>query len=351
MTNFLDTLAEPDFDHGTGALPRSLDPRDWHLELIPAVAAQLTAGLPPSFLSLPIASIPYIYDQGTSPSCVAHSTCGVKSIEDFSDIGVWHRYDATELYLACGGDGSSGISTDTALAYTRDVGCLEVGTSARWKIQSYFFAPQIPGAWRETLAAALIASGPCVIATLLPARFGWDSDERATSGYHQMAVIGYDGLGDDDHVILLNSWSAGWGNKGCGRLKWSYLEGNDFQSRYVYGYKLLDVRDASPLPEPAPTPTPKPDPKPDPRPQPEPAPDTPPIVLAAVKQMVEGNYKKWRVFGKNVSGEARLFIDGTDTGAVEFDQQFVFRRKLAKGEHSATIRNPKATSLPKTFTV
>jgi len=245
-------LLPPDPNHQFGALYRAPDPRDWHLEREVRVAAQLAVGIPERFMVMPIEDVRVIYSQN-GPSCVSNSICGAKSIEDFKDLGAWQKYDADQLYKACGGDGINGIFADTALHYTRDIGCLEPTTGQRFKIDSYYFAPQSREDWRETLAAALVATGPCVVAMLVPSMFGWDSNESMTSGYHQMCLVGYEGLGDNDYAIFLNSWGLS-GNKGFYRLRWRYLEGNSFQSNHVYGYKLVDADDPNSIPDPPPDP-------------------------------------------------------------------------------------------------
>jgi hypothetical protein len=218
------------------------------------VIAAVSDGLPSSFYVVPPAQIPYVYNQGQEGACVAYSICGAKSIEDFTDVGSWNRYDAEELYHACGGTGQNGISTDQALTRVRDVGCLVDG-GVRWPIASYLFAPESAGAWRETLAGALIATGPCVVATLLPQTFGWDSaGAPVSSEYHQMVLLGYEGLGNSDNAVFLNSWGPLWGNRGFARLSWSYLEGGGFQNGYVYGYQMVDVKEGAPVPPPPPGP-------------------------------------------------------------------------------------------------
>lgn len=225
----------------TGAIFREPGIKDFRLERLPGVGEAM-ADLPVSFLVMPLDQIKIRYDQGPVPRCVASSECTAKAIEDFGDVGQWNQYDDIELYLASGGNGSTGISTDTALAYARDTGLLEP-SGRRWKIAAYAFAPQNANEWRQTLAAALVSSGPCVIATQLPSMFGWSSNEVLTGAYHQMCLVGYEGLRDDDYAVFLNSWGSRFGNNGFVRLKWGYLEGGNFQSNYTYGYKLVDVKD------------------------------------------------------------------------------------------------------------
>jgi len=248
---------------GTGALFRDSDLRDWHLELEPNTAEVLAESPPPSCIVVDAemteesisAAIGVAYDQDGEGACVAYSSGGAKSIEDFKDERLWRMYDAEALYRACGGTGQNGISTDRALRYIRDYGLVEPATGFIRKIQGYAFAPQVANAWRLTLASALVANGPCVVAMLLPSVLGWDSNEIATSGYHQLCFIAYDGLGDNDHAIFLNSWGR---YLRIIRVKWHFLEGGNFQSRHVYGYQLIDVIDFIAPPPPPPPPPPDP---------------------------------------------------------------------------------------------
>lgn len=242
--------------HGTGALFRFRGIKDFHLEHEPGVSAQLQTALPSPFNVLPLEKIEAKYDQGTLSACTCASEATAKSIQDFGDIGRWQIYDWLEAYHYLGGTGSNGLPTDATLAYCRDTGLLLVRSQSRWPIESYLFAPEVPGEWRRTLAAALVATGPCVIATLLPSSFGWDSNTEIpqSPGYHQMCLVGYDGLGDDDHAIFLNTWGSYMGRNGFYRLTWAYLEGNNFQNGYCYGYQMTDHHEAIVPPDPTPTP-------------------------------------------------------------------------------------------------
>lgn len=331
---FRERLTEPDPAWKTGALFRVDDPRDQQLQFLPQVQEQRTAGLPPSFVSMPIEEIKTVYLQ-SNPSCVTNSICGAKSIEDYLDVKSWNLYNAEQMYFDCGGDGQNGIYADRALGYTRDLGALETATGRRWKIGSYMFAPRNAGQWRETLAAALISTGPCVIATLLPSTFGWDSNEEMTSAYHQMCLIGYDSLEDDGYALMLNSWGKGHGRGGFVRLRWRYLEGNDFQSGHVYGYKMVDLTDWVP-----------PDPEPKPIP-PAPDPVKPPALLkASYKQ----NGKKLVLVGDNFAQSAMVFVDGKRTLARWNDSGWMVAKKLSMspGPHVVDVKNSadgKASSL------
>lgn len=316
-------------EFGTGALFRPPQPKDFALANLPEVADQLAAGLPSAFMTMPMDKVETIYNQGAESSCVAYSTCGVKSIEDFLDLGQWQTYDGGELYRANGGTGNNGVYTDRVLEYARTVGCKLLGGEARFKILNYLFAPQVAGAWRQTVAAATIASGPCVIATTLPPVFGWDSSGPGNkASYHQMLVFGYEGLGDSDHVVLLNSWGRGWGNGGFCRLTWGFLEGNGFQDKYVYAYRVTDIDDPNPEP-----PIPLPEPDPTVRP-----------VISGVKYKAR---KKLFVKGTGFHSEAVISIDTVPQKTKRKGDRLVVQKiQIASGSHLIRVGNPEATSEP-----
>lgn len=251
---FLDSLTPPSPDwQATGALFRPQDLRDFRLELLPEVIEARAAGLPESF-SL-AERMQGVYNQGSIPKCVASSACLAKSMQEVADIGRWQWYDDDELYRANGGNGTNGVPTGQVLDYARNTGLLVRDTQRRLRIESYMFVPQVAGEFRQTLAAAIQATGPCVLAILLPQQFGWTSGGAPTSGYHQVVALGWQGLGMDGYCEIGNSWGPGWGNGGRGRVPWSYIEdGGRFLNRYNYAAKMADVRDGDTQPPPPPPP-------------------------------------------------------------------------------------------------
>lgn len=326
-------LAPPDPDwKGTGAIYRPDDVRDYHLEFLPQVAAALEVGLPPSFSVVEPGVMPFIYDQGPEGSCCPNSICGAKTIEDFADIGKWNHYDAHQIYAELGGTGPNGIAADPALRYVRDLGCRNIADSRRFKIGSYMFAPRNRGEWRQTLSAALVATGPCVVAMLLPSTFGWDSSGQMTSGYHQMCFTGYEGLADNDYAVFLNSWDITFGNRGFCRVRWGFLEGNNFQDKHVYGAKMVDVRDYV-----APDPEPKPDPDPNGQPH---------------IRKVKGTSQKVKVLGE-WNSEAVLFVSGERVSAGADEGRFTYKPVAPLELGTAinfTVRNPGGLFDTKIFT-
>lgn len=268
-------MAEPYLYDGyaTGAIHRPPDSRDWQLLYLPEVVQRLSVGLPQQFYVTPMEEVPehVKLNQGPVPKCVASSSCIAKSVQEWFDLRRWQAYNDDELYRACGGTGSTGIYTDAALQYARDTGLLLADGSRRYKIASYMFAPKQYRLFRETLAAALIETGPCVIALQLPVAFGWNSGEglQGPQSYHQMELHGYEGLEDNDWAVFLNSWGSGFGQRGFVRVRWNSIETNgSFQGGYGYGYKLADFVDEGTQPDPQPDPDPQPQPEPQPQPRP-----------------------------------------------------------------------------------
>lgn len=240
--------------HGTGALFREPSPADWDLSRLPEVREAVAAGLPDSFSLRDFSH--GIYDQGALGACVDFSTAGAKSVEDQIDLGVWQTYDAMESWR---NHGSTPAATTTVLGWARDTGFAVVGTQRRYKIASYMFAPQVAGQWRQTLCAALMASGPCLVATLLPDDLGWNSSGPFNqSRYHQMIHMAWEGLGDNDWAVFQNSWGPNFGDRGFVRLRWGFLESQNFQNRYAYGFQVADFIDGHVVPPPPPPPPPPP---------------------------------------------------------------------------------------------
>ena len=252
-----DSLILPDpnalYDgHGTGCLFREPSPADYDLSRLPEVRAAVEAGLPVSFSLRQYSH--GIYNQGALGACVDASSAGAKSYEEQIDQGQWLTFDWMESWQS---HGSAPAATAAVLERIKTLGMLVQGTQRRYKIASYMFAPQTPGVWRETLSAALVVAGPCVVATLLPDDLGWNSNGPFNqSRYHQMVYMAYEGLGDNDWAVFQNSWGQGFGNEGFVRLKWSFLEGQNFQNRFVYGYRVEDYVDGHVIPPPPPPPPP-----------------------------------------------------------------------------------------------
>jgi hypothetical protein len=231
--------------HGTGATVLTPDTRDYPIQLLP--------GFDPDALS-PIdltEDFRQRYDQGSEPSCVAFSTCGLTSAFDWLVDHGWDVLDGHRAYRELGGNGSSGIDTRVMLEYARSQGIPLLSGAGSLKIGSYVFANREPGQFRQEIVAALNAGHFCTIATLLPSNFGWDSSGSPNAAfYHQVVAAGATGIGDNDWMIFVNSWGPNWGRGGLGRLTWGYLEQNNLQGGYVYAYAVSPIVLIPPPPPP-----------------------------------------------------------------------------------------------------
>lgn len=255
MAKYLADLHPPDRDWGgMGSLPLTHDARDYSMSRLPGVKGAIEAGLPSS--ADMSADFKRIYNQGSEPSCVAFSSCGLTSAFDWLADQGWDDLDGHRLYRACGGDGSNGIDSRVALEYVRTTGAPLLSGAGSLKVGSYVFASREPQQFRQDVAAALAAGHFCTVALLLPSNWGWSSSGSITSGYHQTVAAGYTGLGDNDWVILVNSWGEQWGQRGVGRVTWGYLLQNSLMNGYVYAFAVTPL--VLPKPDPPPPPPPPP---------------------------------------------------------------------------------------------
>src|SRR6266550_5274107 len=214
-----------------GSLPLRVDARDYDLRSHPGVAAALAAGTPDSASIMQWVTGPS-ENQGSSPACVAASSCNASAIDDQIENGQWEMFDWMALYREAGGDGTSGVDSRTVLQILVDKGAPLAG-SRRKLMGSYAFVPQQQGVFDETIKAAIVAGQPVTLALLLPIPFGWNSGTVASSGYHQIVIVAYDPV----YWIVFNSWGDGWPGEagsprgGIGRVRRDYVSGNNFQQR------------------------------------------------------------------------------------------------------------------------
>jgi hypothetical protein len=75
-----------------------------------------------------------IYDQGSTPRCVAHSSCGVKTDEEFLEMGQQLKFDANWLYAECkkidGIPDAAGTYPRVACKILNQKGCKVIPVSA-----------------------------------------------------------------------------------------------------------------------------------------------------------------------------------------------------------------------------
>lgn len=255
--DFLQTLTPSDPSWGgTGSLRLHEDPRDFPMSLLPGFA-EAPLAFPIDYSPL----VQTIIDQGAEPSCVAFSTCGLAAAEEFAGDRTWETGDGHRFYRECGGTGANGIDTRLALDKARSEGVPLLSGSERTRIGAYLFATMSPGAFQADICQALSLGHLCTLALLLPSNFGWDSSGSITQSYHQVLVVGATGLADNDLVVICNSWSANWGNRGFGRIPWGFITQQNMQNKYAYSYAVTPFG-ISPTPTPTPIPVPVPVPTP-----------------------------------------------------------------------------------------
>lgn len=253
---WIQSLAPPDPAwKGLGGSELISRPSDWPMILLPHVADALPKVFAPTTMA------PFFrqaYDQGQTGACVAASSSGLSSIDGLIDQNRWQMFDWRKVYTDNGGTGQNGVDSRQVLEYLKNNGTpLLNGAGSVKVVGSYLFAPRVPGAFRQTLQAALTARQPFVVALLLPQNFGWDSGGAVTSGYHQVEGLG----GDDTWCEIGNSWGDNWGQAGRGRIAWDYLEASNLQNGYCYAYTVSPIV-LNPQPNPNPNPPPPPPPPP-----------------------------------------------------------------------------------------
>src|SRR6266536_3470032 len=211
---------QPTYDgYSTGALYRPPDPRNFLMSCIPDVQAQLAVGYPDTDEHLR-EHCPHIYDQNGTPACTTHFTAGMMTCnEHIERKGETLIFDAMGLFNETGPP-NVGRYTGDILKRAQDVGVVRVGTTKRYRIGSYAFAPTSSvQEWVDTM---------------------------------KVAVVGY----RPDAFLILNSWSANWGRGGFGWVPISFLVQSNFQSGYTFGNTILDAIDDDLAPTPTPTPKP-----------------------------------------------------------------------------------------------
>lgn len=233
----------PDFDShgfGLGALPLEYDARDRSLDSIHEVQEALRRGIPPEASLWDYVLM--IYNQGSLPSCTAHSIAGMQSIFENIEHGWWGELDAEECYWANGGDGVHGIPTRRALEWEQNTGMFFANTGRRYRIGSFAFADVRAQSGVEQVKAAVAAKRPCVLALLLPQDFsaGDSTGAVVTNGYHQVCVTGY----TPERFLFVNSWGADYGNGGFGSIPWDFLRRPE-QREFAYAFTAIDAIDVN----------------------------------------------------------------------------------------------------------
>ena len=241
-----------DGKYGTGAIYETPDPRNYRMECVADVQAQLVVGYPDSDEHL-LEHVKHIYSQGASPSCVWHAISGQQTInEHIERRGELLIFDAMAMHNATG-DPNQGRYTGDMLTIAQNQGTKLAASSKRYKIGSYAFAPKdSPQNWEATIKAAVAAGHPCGLALLLPSNFSWESSGSIVpNSYHETMIVGY-----RPAFLLLNSWGSSWGKNGLGWVPISFLTQSSYQSGYVFANLILDAIDDDLAPNPPDPPQP-----------------------------------------------------------------------------------------------
>ena|SRR5437868_5848709 len=228
--------------YGLGSIPVEPDARDWSALLSPGIAQQLHAGAPTAVPDLSEGKVLGLYDQDGEGACVAYSESGLTSLDEALNGRLWVWLDAEQFYHRNGGTGQNGIDTRSSLEDAKNNGIIRKDGQGVVRIENYLWVPKTPGLFKDTIMAALALGKPCVVATLLPTNFGWDSSGPPNpQAYHQVVIVG----GDDTWAYILNSWGPNWGRQGRGRLLWSFL---DVARWDVYAYLVNGIGVTPPPP-------------------------------------------------------------------------------------------------------
>lgn len=99
-----------------------------------------------------------------------------------------------------------------------------------------------------------------------------DDGPTGKHGMHAMCVVGYDEAVDGGAFRVLNSWGAGWADKGYVWIPYTEFAECTIGAFQAYAPIVEDNNPPKPAPQPAPTPAPAPKPMPTPAPKPKPIP-------------------------------------------------------------------------------
>ena len=208
--------------YGLGAIPSPLDDRDFDIESL-YTAEDMAKPLPASFR---VATLPAtIYDQSTTPCCVAFSAATEQASFDLADTGHNYDWDFFYFFRKIGGT-SHGAIIRNALDFRLHRGYplkpANSGNSmAAHRISAYYAVPRT----RDSLKRALVNFGVCIIGTdwynswFTPHSDGTLPPPDYIVGGHAISVVGYNASG----IWLRNTWGKDWAKAGEALMPWSYF--------------------------------------------------------------------------------------------------------------------------------
>ena len=167
-----------------------------------------------------------IYNQGNIPQCVAASSCGVKTDEEFTERSQRIWFDMNWLYSECkkidGIPNTEGTFPRIALQVIQSQGMKRLGVCRKpdfsFKIDSYY---RIDSLFTIVEVKQIIAQyGSILSASQWPDNWMNISSDgilpspiiTVNSGGHAYRIDGWDD--DVNGFILINSWGTSWAKKG-----------------------------------------------------------------------------------------------------------------------------------------
>jgi len=159
-------------------------------------------------------------NQGSEPSCAGFATAGFKEIENWRTTHVSKQFDGDKCYdqaKQCDGSpDTDGTTLTSAIQGAKDLGWFDESKTVRTIYT------------KRELQYALHKHGSCIAGFNITK--AWQNTNRVTgmiksgdansTGGHAVLVCYY----DQTTIGWQNSWGAGWGVKGFGRMTWDQFD-------------------------------------------------------------------------------------------------------------------------------